>query len=61
MISHTLGHYQILSRLGAGGMGEVYLARDTRLDRTAALKILPADVAADQDRMQRFIREAKAA
>ena len=56
-----LGHYQILSQLGAGGMGEVYLARDTRLDRIAALKMLPADVAADQDRMQRFIGEAKAA
>ena len=56
-----LGHYQILSQLGVGGMGEVYLARDTRLDRTAALKILPAGVASDQDRMQRFIREAKAA
>ena len=56
-----VGHYNILSRLGAGGMGEVYLARDTRLDRLAALKVLPADVAADQNRMQRFIREARAA
>ena len=56
-----IGHFQILSRLGAGGMGEVYLARDTRLDRTLALKILPAHVAADEDRMQRFMREAKTA
>lgn len=56
-----ISHYQILSRLGAGGMGEVYQARDTRLDRTVALKILPADVAADAERMRRFVREAKAA
>jgi eukaryotic-like serine/threonine-protein kinase len=56
-----LGRYEIGVRLGAGGMGEVYLAQDTRLERTVALKILPSDVAADRQRMQRFIQEAKAA
>ena len=57
----TIGHYQIVSQLGMGGMGEVYLAEDTRLDRKVALKILSADVAADQERMRRFVQEAKAA
>ena len=56
-----LGRYEIRSHLGAGGMGEVYLARDTRLDRDVALKILPDEVAADPDRMRRFEQEAKAA
>jgi serine/threonine protein kinase/tetratricopeptide (TPR) repeat protein len=56
-----MGSYKILSLLGSGGMGEVYLARDSRLDRTVALKILPAQAASDQDRMRRFIREARAA
>ncbi|HYU98911.1 MAG TPA: serine/threonine-protein kinase, partial [Pyrinomonadaceae bacterium] len=55
------GHYEILSQLGAGGMGEVYLAQDITLDRKVALKILPADLAANADRMRRFIQEAKAA
>src|SRR6267378_2295598 len=57
----TLSHYRIVSKIGAGGMGEVYLAQDTRLDRKVALKILPADVASNRDRMDRFVREAKAA
>jgi tetratricopeptide (TPR) repeat protein/predicted Ser/Thr protein kinase len=61
LVGRTISHYQVLSLLGAGGMGEVYLARDPRLDRTVALKILPEEFAADADRMQRFTREAKAA
>ncbi|HEY6119887.1 MAG TPA: protein kinase [Pyrinomonadaceae bacterium] len=56
-----LGHYEIKSQLGAGGMGEVYLAQDTKLDRKVALKMLPAELAANQDRMRRFVQEAKAA
>ncbi|MGI8732247.1 MAG: protein kinase domain-containing protein, partial [Pyrinomonadaceae bacterium] len=57
----TLSHYRIISKLGVGGMGEVYLAEDTKLDRRVALKILPGEVAANQDRMRRFVQEAKAA
>src|SRR2546426_3225850 len=56
-----LGRYEIRSQLGEGGMGEVYLAQDTKLDRRVALKVLPAEVAANHDRMRRFIQEAKAA
>jgi len=56
-----IGHYQILSLVGKGGMGEVYRARDTQLDRTVALKILPGEMSANADRMRRFRREAKAA
>ncbi len=55
----TLGPYEIQAPLGAGGMGEVYRARDTRLDRTVAIKVLPEHVAADPDLKQRFEREAR--
>lgn len=56
-----LGRYELLSQLGAGGMGEIYLALDTTLGRKVALKILPESVASNVDRMQRFVQEAKAA
>ncbi|HXM44901.1 MAG TPA: protein kinase [Bryobacteraceae bacterium] len=57
----VLAHYRIVSRLGTGGMGEVYLAQDLNLDRPVALKILPPEVAHDADRMRRFVQEAKTA
>ncbi len=59
MIGQMLGPYQVLSKLGEGGMGEVYRARDTKLDRDVALKILPGSFASDPDRLMRFTREAK--
>jgi serine/threonine protein kinase len=61
MIGKTVVHYRITSKLGAGGMGEVFLAQDTRLERKAAIKFLPAEVAADPERRKRFLNEAKAA
>jgi predicted Ser/Thr protein kinase len=61
MIGKTVGHYRITAKLGAGGMGEVFLAEDTRLERKAAIKFLPAEFAADPERRQRFLTEAKAA
>ncbi len=59
MIGRTLGHYQVLEKLGAGGMGEVYRARDTRLNRDVALKVLHPAFANDPERMARFEREAQ--
>ena len=56
VIHRTLKHYRITALLGAGGMGAVYLAQDTKLDRKVALKILPPDVARNPDRMERFGR-----
>jgi serine/threonine protein kinase len=61
MIGKTVGHYRILSRLGAGGMGEVFLAQDTRLERKAAIKFLPPDMAVDPGNRARFLTEARAA
>jgi len=60
VIGKTLGHYRILARLGAGGMGEVYTAEDTVLKRRVALKVLPSEMAADPVRRERFQREAEA-
>jgi len=57
----SLGSYDIVRAIGAGGMGEVYLARDTRLGRMAAIKLLPADLAANRDRLERFVQEARLA
>jgi serine/threonine protein kinase len=57
----TLGPYEILSLIGAGGMGEVYRAHDPRLGRDVAIKVLPADRVADEDRRRRFVQEAHAA
>ncbi|HEV2668758.1 MAG TPA: serine/threonine-protein kinase, partial [Blastocatellia bacterium] len=61
LLGRKIGRYQILSLLGAGGMGEVYLAQDPRLGRKLALKFLPQEFTRNQDRVQRFAREARAA
>lgn len=59
MIGRSLKHYEIIGKLGSGGMGDVYLAQDTKLDRKVALKVLPPDLAEDEERRSRFTREAK--
>jgi serine/threonine protein kinase len=61
MIGQTLDRYKIESKLGEGGMGVVYKARDTQLDRTVAIKVLPPDTISDPDRKRRFLQEARAA
>ncbi len=60
MIGQTLAHYKVLKKIGSGGMGEVYLAEDTKLDRKVALKVLPPELAENEERRARFTREAKA-
>jgi len=59
LIGRQIGRYQITARLGAGGMGEVFLAEDTKLGRQVALKVLPARFTADEERVRRFILEAR--
>src|SRR5213593_2850025 len=59
MIGTSINQYQITARIGAGGMGEVFRARDTRLNRDVAVKVLPRDFVADADRLRRFEQEAK--
>src|SRR5688500_16675660 len=60
MIGSLIAHYRITKKIGSGGMGDVYLAEDTRLGRTVALKILPRELANQQERMARFVQEARA-
>jgi serine/threonine-protein kinase len=59
MIGRTLSHYKVLEKLGEGGMGEVYLAQDTKLDREVAIKVLPEAFSDNKERLTRFWHEAK--
>jgi eukaryotic-like serine/threonine-protein kinase len=59
IVGTSLGPYQVVAKLGEGGMGEVYRATDTNLKRQVAIKVLPASVAGDADRLARFRREAE--
>ena len=59
MIGTSLGPYKIIEQLGAGGMGEVYLAQDSRLGRKVAIKVLPSEFASDPERLARFERESQ--
>jgi serine/threonine protein kinase len=61
MVGQTLLHYKVIEKIGEGGMGTVYKAHDTHLDRPVAIKVLPPDKVADLERKQRFVQEAKAA
>ena len=61
IVGQTLGHYRVVEKIGAGGMGEVYRARDARLSRDVAIKILPPTFSRDEDRLRRFEQEARAA
>ena len=61
MIGHLIDHYKIIKKIGSGGMGEIYLAEDTKLERSVALKFLPRHMTEDREARTRFEREAKAA
>ena len=61
MIGKTISHYEVLEKLGEGGMGVVYRARDTKLDRDVAIKLLPPHLSSDPESVKRFVHEAKAA